>query len=41
VFAAAREVATPVASGILIICLTFMPLLTLQGLEGKLFARWR
>lgn len=38
VFAAAREVATPVASGILIICLTFMPLLTLQGLEGKLFA---
>ena len=27
----------PVASGILIICLTFMPLLTLQGLEGKLF----
>jgi cobalt-zinc-cadmium resistance protein CzcA len=38
VFAAAREVATPVAAGILIICLTFMPLLTLQGLEGKLFA---
>lgn len=38
VFAAAREVAVPVASGILIICLTFMPLLTLQGLEGKLFA---
>lgn len=38
VFAAAREVAVPVAAGILIICLTFMPLLTLQGLEGKLFA---
>ena len=38
VFAAAREVALPVASGILIICLTFVPLLTLQGLEGKLFA---
>jgi cobalt-zinc-cadmium resistance protein CzcA len=38
VFAAAREVAAPVASGILIICLTFMPLLTLQGLEGKMFA---
>lgn len=37
VFAATREVATPVAAGILIICLTFMPLLTLQGLEGKLF----
>ncbi|ADV01190.1 efflux RND transporter permease subunit [Alicycliphilus denitrificans] len=38
VFAAAREVALPVASGILIICLTFVPLLALQGLEGKLFA---
>ena len=38
VFAAVREVATPVAAGVLIICLTFMPLLTLQGLEGKLFA---
>lgn len=37
VYAATREVALPVASGILIICLTFMPLLTLQGLEGKLF----
>lgn len=37
IFAAAREVAVPVTSGILIICLTFMPLLTLQGLEGKLF----
>ena len=38
VFAATREVATPVAAGILIICLTFVPLLTLQDLEGKLFA---
>lgn len=38
VFAAAREVAVPVAAGVLIICLTFTPLLTLQGLEGKLFA---
>ncbi|WP_240125733.1 efflux RND transporter permease subunit [Thermomonas alba] len=38
VYAATREVALPVAAGILIICLTFMPLLTLQGLEGKLFA---
>lgn len=37
IYAAAREVAVPVASGILIICLTFMPLLTLEGLEGKLF----
>jgi heavy metal efflux system protein len=35
---AASEVALPVASGILIICLVFLPLLSLQGLEGKLFA---
>ena len=38
VYRAASEVATPVASGILIICLVFLPLLSLQGLEGKLFA---
>ncbi len=37
VFKAASEVAVPVASGILIICLVFLPLLSLQGLEGKLF----
>ena len=37
VFAAVREVAVPVASGIVIICLVFLPLLTLEGLEGKLF----
>jgi cobalt-zinc-cadmium resistance protein CzcA len=36
-YKAASEVATPVASGILIICLVFLPLLSLQGLEGKLF----
>jgi cobalt-zinc-cadmium resistance protein CzcA len=35
---AAAEVALPVASGILIICLVFLPLLALQGLEGKLFS---
>ncbi len=35
---AAGEVATPVASGLLIIALVFLPLLSLQGLEGKLFA---
>jgi cobalt-zinc-cadmium resistance protein CzcA len=34
---AAREVAAPVAAGVLIICLVFTPLLTLQGLEGKMF----
>jgi cobalt-zinc-cadmium resistance protein CzcA len=38
VYQAASEVAMPVASGILIICLVFLPLLSLQGLEGKLFA---
>ena len=35
---AMREVTMPVASGIAIIILVFLPLLTLQGLEGKLFA---
>ena len=38
VYRAASEVATPVASGIVIICLVFLPLLSLQGLEGKLFS---
>ncbi|MGY0504428.1 efflux RND transporter permease subunit [Luteimonas sp. e5] len=38
IYAATREVATPVASGMLIIALTFLPLLTLEGLEGKLFS---
>lgn len=38
VFIAASEVATPTASGMAIIALVFLPLLTLQGLEGKLFA---
>jgi cobalt-zinc-cadmium resistance protein CzcA len=38
VYRAAREVAAPMASGIAIIILVFLPLLSLQGLEGKLFA---
>ncbi|MDE2410189.1 MAG: efflux RND transporter permease subunit [Sphingomonadales bacterium] len=38
VFIAAAEVAKPVASGMAIIALVFLPLLSLQGLEGKLFA---
>jgi cobalt-zinc-cadmium resistance protein CzcA len=38
IYQAAVEVVVPVASGILIICLVFVPLLSLQGLEGKLFA---
>lgn len=37
VFIATAEVATPVASGMAIIALVFLPLLTLEGLEGKLF----
>ena len=37
VYRSAAEVAVPVASGIVIICLVFLPLLSLQGLEGKLF----
>ncbi len=37
VFRAVREVATPTASGVAIIIIVFLPLLTLQGLEGKLF----
>ncbi|WP_305097185.1 efflux RND transporter permease subunit [Croceibacterium aestuarii] len=38
IFIATAEVAKPVASGMAIIALVFLPLLTLQGLEGKLFA---
>ncbi|MDA8093626.1 MAG: CusA/CzcA family heavy metal efflux RND transporter [Betaproteobacteria bacterium] len=37
VYRAVREVSVPVASGIVIIIIVFLPLLTLQGLEGKLF----
>ena len=36
-YRAVREVSVPVTSGILIIIIVFLPLLTLQGLEGKLF----
>ncbi|MFB1487238.1 MULTISPECIES: efflux RND transporter permease subunit [unclassified Thiocapsa] len=36
-YRATREVALPVSSGILVIIIVFLPLLTLQGLEGKLF----
>jgi cobalt-zinc-cadmium resistance protein CzcA len=35
---AVQEVASPVVSGIAIIAIVFLPLLTLEGLEGKLFA---
>ncbi len=37
VFRAVREVAVPVTAGILIIITVFLPLMTLQGLEGKFF----
>ena len=37
IYRATREVAVPVTSGTLIIIIVFLPLLTLQGLEGKLF----
>ncbi len=35
---AVQEVSSPVSIGIVIIALVFLPLLTLEGLEGKLFA---
>lgn len=38
VYMAAAEVTKPVASGLAIIAIVFLPLLTLEGLEGKLFA---
>lgn len=38
IYRAVREVAVPMASGIGIIIVVFLPLLSLQGLEGKLFA---
>lgn len=37
VLRAVREVSVPVSAGILIIITVFLPLLTLQGLEGKYF----
>ncbi|WP_420141200.1 efflux RND transporter permease subunit [Sphingomonas sp.] len=38
VFRATAEVIVPVSAGLVIIALVFLPLLSLQGLEGKLFA---
>ena len=37
IYRAVREVAAPVTTGILIIIMVFLPLLTLQGMEGKFF----
>ena len=36
-YRATLEVATPVSAGMVVIMIVFLPLLTLQGLEGKLF----
>jgi cobalt-zinc-cadmium resistance protein CzcA len=38
IFRATSDVIVPVSAGIVIIALVFLPLLALQGLEGKLFA---
>ncbi|WP_010162443.1 efflux RND transporter permease subunit [Sphingomonas sp. PAMC 26617] len=38
IFVAVGEVIAPVSAGIVIIALVFLPLLSLQGLEGKLFS---
>ncbi|MES1255219.1 MAG: CusA/CzcA family heavy metal efflux RND transporter [Acidobacteriota bacterium] len=38
VYEAVMEVATPVIFGICIIILVFLPLMTLEGMEGKMFA---
>ena len=38
IYRAVKDVTVPVTSGILIIILVFLPLLSLQGLEGKLFS---
>lgn len=38
VYRASHEVAVPVTAGIAIIVIVFLPLLSLEGLEGKLFA---
>lgn len=38
IFGAVKEVATPVIFGVGVIILVFLPLMTLQGMEGKMFA---
>ena len=38
IYRATQEVAMPVSAGVLIIMIVFLPLLSLQGLEGKLFS---
>jgi cobalt-zinc-cadmium resistance protein CzcA len=38
IYRAVREIAVPISSGTAIIIIVFLPLLTLEGLEGKLFS---
>ena len=38
IFSACKEVATPVLFGVGIIILVFLPLMTMQGMEGKMFS---
>lgn len=38
IYRAVRDVAVPVTAGMVVIMVVFVPLLTLEGLEGKLFA---
>lgn len=38
IYRAVRDVAVPVTAGMVVIMVVFIPLLTLQGLEGKMFA---
>ncbi|MDD5051379.1 MAG: CusA/CzcA family heavy metal efflux RND transporter [Sulfuricurvum sp.] len=37
IYRATKEVSTPVVSGILIIAMVFLPLVSLEGIEGKMF----
>lgn len=37
IYRATKEVSTPVVSGILIIAMVFLPLMSLEGIEGKMF----
>ncbi|MFA5214561.1 efflux RND transporter permease subunit [Sulfuricurvum sp.] len=37
IYRATKEVSTPVVSGIIIIAMVFLPLMSLEGIEGKMF----
>lgn len=38
---ATAEVGTPVIFGLIVTVLVFLPLMTLEGMEGKTLARWQ